>query len=104
MIKPIFTEKSLEEAKKGRYSFYVSRNLNKYQIKNLISSLFNVAVIRVSTVNYKGETRRTIRGQVVRVAPYKKAVVSLKSGDTISLWEAPKKEEKKSKKIKKENK
>lgn len=97
MIKPIFSEKSLLMAKKGKYTFRVPRNFTKFQVKNVVNEIFGVKVDSVVTTNYKGTTRRTIRGTRVTTAPFKKAVVSLKDGAKIDLWESQKKEETKTK-------
>ncbi len=90
MIKPILTEKGLNEAKKGKYSFYVGRNLNKFQIKSLISQLFGVHVITVKTLNLKGSVKRDYRGKLKRTAHKKKAVVTLKGKETIDLFDTKK--------------
>lgn len=92
MIKPIFTEKSLNEAKIGRYTFNVAKNMSKFQIKAYIKEIFNVNVSSVKTANQKENVRRTIRGTKVKTSAFKKAVVVLKPGEKISLWDAPKKE------------
>lgn len=103
MIKPIFSEKTLALSKIGRFTFKVARDLNKHQIKARIEELFPVNVISVSTINYKSGERRTLRGRTVKTAPFKKAIVILKTGQSIDLWEAPKtpEEKKESKKTKK---
>ncbi len=102
MMKPLFTEKSLIEAQKGRFTFKVQKGLNKFQIKNLIEEIFNVHVIDVATLNYKGNTRRTNRGVKVTTTPWKKAIVTLKSGETIELFSQEKKDKPKAAKVKKE--
>ena len=102
MMKPMFTEKSLLEAAKGRYTFKVDRGQSKYQIKQVIEDLFKVTVISVATMNYKGTSRRTMRGAKVTTTPWKKAIVSLKKGESISLFVQEKKTEKKKTETKKE--
>jgi large subunit ribosomal protein L23 len=92
MMKPLFTEKSLMEAQIGRFTFKVERSLNKFQIKALIQELFKVNVTSVSTINYKGGVRRTNRGSHVTTTPWKKAIVTLKSGQVIDLFSQDKKE------------
>lgn len=90
MIKPILTEKGLNEAKKGKFSFYVDPKLNKYQIKDLISKLFGVHVTNVKTVNLKGSVKRDYKGKYKKVAARKKAIVALKSKETIDLFDTKK--------------
>lgn len=87
---PVLTEKSLEEAKRGKYTFWVGRNMTKYQIKKLISDVFEVSVVKVRTMNYVGETKRTQTGKIKRVMPRKKAVVTLKEKEKIDLFESKK--------------
>ncbi len=101
-MKPLFTEKTLLEAQKGRYTFKVQRDSSKYQIKEVIEKLFNVTVINVATMNYKGLVRRTMKGTKVTTAPWKKAIVWLKKGESIELFTQEKKAEKPAPKAKKE--
>ena len=95
MIKPLFTEKSLAHAAQGRFTFRVSRELSKFQIRALIEEIFPVKVTDVATMNYKAETRRTMRGARVSAPSWKKAIVSLKEGQTISVFTQEKKASKK---------
>jgi large subunit ribosomal protein L23 len=89
-IKPIFTEKSLKEAKLGRYTFLVPVNLTKEEIKKVINSLFSVHVKKVSTVNYKGGTSKNFRGEIKKISARKKAIVSLSEKEKIDLFEEEK--------------
>lgn len=87
-IKPILTEKSLADAKSGKYSFWVSPSLTKYQIKKLISEIFEVQVDSVATANYKREEKRSVWRRKKSVKPArKKAVIVLKGKDKIDLFE-----------------
>lgn len=90
MIKPILTEKGLNEAKKGNFSFYVSPKLNKFQIKKLISDIFEVHVVSVKTANRKGSSKRDVKGKYRKIAGRKKAVVSLKGKEKIDLFDTKK--------------
>jgi len=85
-IKPILTEKSLMLAGDGKYTFMVDSNMTKYQIKDLVEEMFEVTVVRVRTMNTKGEVKKTIRGRKKYIKPYKKAIAYLKSGDKIDLF------------------
>lgn len=87
MIKPVLTEKSLQEAKTGSYTFWVDRGLTKTEIKKLIGSVFDVKVTSVRTSNSKGGFKRNARGQTQRVKAAKKARVVLSKGQKIDLFD-----------------
>ncbi len=90
-LKPVLTEKSMDEAKKGNYTFLVEYKLNKFQIRNLISEVFGVNVRRVRTMKVPGELKKTIKGKNRIILPQKKAIVSLTGKEKIDLFEAKKK-------------
>ena len=90
-IIPILTEKSIAEAKKGHYTFWVPVDLNKYQIKELVNKSFGVHVIKVSTQSRKGRTYQTLAKKKVTVSARKKALVVLKDKEKIELFEGDKK-------------
>lgn len=94
IIKPILTEKSLKEAKSGKYSFWVGKNISKYKIGGLIEKLFDVTVKKVRTINYKGEIKRTNMGKIKRIMPRKKAIITLAGKGKIDLFESKKKSKK----------
>ncbi|MFV1917265.1 MAG: 50S ribosomal protein L23 [Patescibacteria group bacterium] len=87
---PVLTEKSLEEAKKGKYTFLVDRGLTKYQIRKLVNGVFDVNATRVRTINLKGETKKTISGRKKIIQPTKKAIITLKEKEKIDLFETKK--------------
>lgn len=89
LIKPLVSEKSMAGIDKlNKYSFIVNYNCNKIEITKEIESTFGVRVISVRTVNYMSKIvkfgKRRTEG---RKAKYKKAVVTLKKGDKISLFD-----------------
>lgn len=84
---PVLTEKSLNEAKNGKYSFWVSMGLNKLEIKNLIGKTFGVTVVSVRTINSKKLISRNARGRYQVENPNKKAIVKVKAGEKIGLFE-----------------
>ena len=88
---PVLTEKSMSEAEKGNYTFFVERNMNKGQIKKAIEEAFGVNVVKVRTMNVVGEEKRTIRGRKKIIKPKKKAMVTLKEKEKIDLFEEAKK-------------
>jgi large subunit ribosomal protein L23 len=91
MLKPVYTEKSLANAKRGSYSFWVDKGLNKGEIKILIGKTFDVHVVSVKTVNYKKEIKRSYRGVIQKLASAKKAIVTLKDKEKIDIFEETKK-------------
>ena len=91
IVKPIFTEKQTELTEKyeNRYGFIVVPSANKVQIKQAVEALYNVHVERVNTMNYEGkkQSRYTKSGVVEgRTSSYKKAIVTLREGETIDLF------------------
>jgi large subunit ribosomal protein L23 len=88
IIKPLVTEKSMHEVGSGKYAFVVSREANKDDIRKAVHQAFKVTVIGVSTSVMKGKTKRVgARRQEVPGAVWKKAIVTLKKGEKISLFE-----------------
>ncbi|MBQ1611704.1 MAG: 50S ribosomal protein L23 [Muribaculaceae bacterium] len=89
-IIPIVSEKAnaISEGT-NRFSFKVSPNANKDQIKSLVEKLYDVKVVGVSTMNYEGKKkmRYTKRGiQRGKVAAFKKAIVTVAEGQTIDFY------------------
>ncbi len=85
-FKPVLTEKSMSEAKKGNYTFFVERNMNKRQIRKMIEEIFGVSVVKVRTMNVVGEEKRTNTGKKRIIKPRKKAIVTLEGKDKIDLF------------------
>jgi len=87
IVRPMVTEKSTEQLERqGAYTFVVARDANKVEIARAIESLFNVKVKDVRTMQYRGKERRLGRF-VGRRAGWKKAVVKLRDGDSIEIFE-----------------
>jgi large subunit ribosomal protein L23 len=90
LIKPIITEKMTAQAETlNRYGFVVDRRANKLEIKAAIEAMYAVKVDSVNTQQYVGKvkTRNTTRGVAVgRVNRNKKAVVTLKKGESIDFY------------------
>jgi len=87
IVRPLVTEKSTDQLEKnGAYTFVVARDANKIEIGKAIEVLFNVKVREVRTMRYAGKQRRVGRF-VGRRAAWKKAVVTLRAGDTIEIFE-----------------
>jgi len=90
IIKPVLTEKTMEQAKRGQYTFLVPVNLTKYKIKELVGKAYEVNVTNVSTQNKKGRVKMTLMRKKVSVRPVKKAIVKLKDKEKIDLFESEK--------------
>jgi large subunit ribosomal protein L23 len=90
IVKPIITEKMTAEAEKlRRYGFVVAKEANKLEIKAAVEAMYGVKVASVNTQQYAGKvkTRNTTKGLAVgRVNRNKKAVVTLKEGETIDFY------------------
>lgn len=86
IIKPVVTEKSVDLMQENKYCFRVAKDANKIEIKNAIEEIFKVTVVNVNTVNVHGKMKRMGRTQGM-TASWKKAVVTLREGDSIEVFE-----------------
>ena len=84
VLSPYVTEKSTLLNKFNQYAFRVSRDSNKSDIKRAIESLYKVSVLDVRTINLPSKVIR-IGGQEGLKSGLKKAIVTLKDGDSIQL-------------------
>ena len=80
--KPITTEKSTNLQQYNQYSFIVSKNSNSNEIKQAIESLFKVKVTKINTSILRGKIK-SFKGTVGFRKDVKKAIVTLKEGNTI---------------------
>lgn len=88
IIKPIITEKSMQNAAAGKFTFRVLKIADKKTIKRAIEKKFKVNILNVSTLIIKGRKRRAgVRRIEVLQSPYKKAVVTVKPGQKIDLFD-----------------
>ena len=87
IVQPIVTEQSSAAyQERGEYTFQVAPGSSKAQIRGAIEQLFGVKVVGVWTSNQRGKNRRV--GQSIGRRPHwKKAIVKLKDGDTIDIFE-----------------
>lgn len=76
ILKPVITERSMEQSAEKKYTFLVRKDANKIQIKNAIQEIFDVKVEKVNVSNYDGKIKRVGRN-VGRKPSYKKAIVKL---------------------------
>ena len=85
IIRPIITEHSYDMMEKNTYTFEVAKDSNKVEIAQAVEAIFNVKVVKVNTLNVKSKPKR-VRYQLGRTRTWKKAMVTLKEGDTIELF------------------
>lgn len=90
IIKPIITEKmTAESEQRPRYGFVVDRRANKVEIKKAVQRAYDVEVLKVCTMNYAGKSRsRYTKTSITKgkSSAFKKAIVTLREGDTIDLY------------------
>ncbi len=84
--RPLITEKNSMLQAQGKYVFEASEEANKHQIKQAVEKAFKVKVTAVNIMTVPGKTRRVGRRQVLTPS-HKKAIVTLKPGDKIELFE-----------------
>ena len=77
IIKPVITEKSMDELQNGKYTFKVAKNANKIEIKKAVEALFGVEVAKVNTLNVNGKAKRVGRfeGRNIKSYPEKASVL-----------------------------
>ncbi len=87
VIRPIVSEKSYAGLDRNAYTFLVSPEANKTEIKEAVQQIWNVRVLAVNTITRKGKVKRSRLGTGKR-PDQKRAVVTLAAGDTIEIFEA----------------
>lgn len=90
-VQKSYTVKGVQKTKKAetKYGFVVLPTANKLEIKKEIETLYNVKVLDINTMRYAGKaTTRYTRSGIIsgRKPAYKKAIVTLKEGDTIDFY------------------
>ena len=76
ILKPVITEKSMDDLQAGKYTFKVATDANKTEIKKAVEQLFDVKVAKVNTLNVNGKAKRVGR-YAGKTSDWKKAVVTL---------------------------
>ncbi|MGI6212532.1 MAG: 50S ribosomal protein L23 [Anaerovoracaceae bacterium] len=76
ILKPVISEKSMDQAPDKKYTFKVATDANKTEIKHAVEEIFDVTVKKVNVVNVNGKKKRLGRN-VGTTSSYKKAVVTL---------------------------
>jgi large subunit ribosomal protein L23 len=87
IVRPIVTEQSSAAyQERGEYTFRVASDATKTSIRSAVEQLFGVKVTGVWTSNQRGKARR-VGKEIGRRPHWKKAVVKLRAGDTIDIFE-----------------
>ncbi|PIE53548.1 50S ribosomal protein L23 [Candidatus Fermentibacteria bacterium] len=87
IIEPMVTEKStIAREMYNRYTFRVLPKATKHQIAKAVEEIFDVTVLEVRTIKMQGKVKRLGRN-IGRRAAWKKAVVTLKEGDSVDFFE-----------------
>ena len=86
IIRPIVSEKTYAMIEQNRYTFEVAKTASKPEIADAIAEIFNVTVTSVNTMNVTGKPRRLRYNKGV-TRSWKKAIVTLKDGDSIEFFE-----------------
>ena len=84
IISPIVTEKSTNISEQNKIIFKVHAKANKKNLKNNIEKIFKVNVTKINIINKQNRVKLT-RGRKVKVSGYKKAIITLKKGQSIDL-------------------
>ena len=84
IVSPSITEKATFLSEQNKVVFKVHKGANKDSIKKSIEKIFKVKVVKVNTINLKGKTK-LVRGRKSSKSGYKKAIVTLKKGQSIDL-------------------
>ena len=84
ILSPLLTEKSTNLSGENNIVFKVRKSANKKNLKNNIEKIFKVNVTKINIINKQNRTKFT-RGRKVKVSGFKKAIITLKKGQSIDL-------------------
>ena len=84
ILSPMVTEKSTNLSEQNKIVFKVPTGANKINLKKNIEKIFKVNVTKINIINKKNRTKLT-RGKKVKVSGFKKAIITLKKGQSIDL-------------------
>jgi large subunit ribosomal protein L23 len=93
IIRPVISEKTIDESGRGKYTFAVHQKANKIQIKAAVEELYKkesvtVVAVNVLTTKAKEKKRGNRRGQTIgHTTPWRKAIVTLAAGQKIEFFE-----------------
>jgi large subunit ribosomal protein L23 len=88
LLRPVISEKSIAQTERNNYTFAVARDANKFQIKAAVEAEFKVHVLGVRVVSVRPKQKRRGRRTPGMVPGWRKAVVTIASGEKIELFEA----------------
>lgn len=86
LVRPLISEKASHQQSLNQYFFEVSINANKVEVAKAVKEVYGVAPVKVNIIKYEGKARR-LGGKIGRRKDWKKAMVTLPTGKTISLYE-----------------
>tara|TARA_Y100000590_G_scaffold28817_1_gene32257 strand:+ start:203 stop:496 length:294 start_codon:yes stop_codon:yes gene_type:complete len=84
IISPRVTEKATSLSEQNKVVFQVRKDIEKKMIKKSVEKIFKVNVTKINTINIKGKSKM-VRGRKAYKSGYKKAIVTLKKGQSIDL-------------------
>jgi len=84
IISPLVTEKSTNLSDQNKIVFKVPANANKKNLKNNIEKIFKVNITKINIINKQNRTKLA-RGRKIKIAGFKKAIITLKKGQSIDL-------------------
>ena len=87
LIRPVISEKSTLETERNNYTFAVARDANKFLVKAAVEAEFKVKVLDVRIVTVRPKQKRRGRRTLGIVPGWKKAVVQLREGESIEIFE-----------------
>lgn len=84
--RPLITEKTMKLVEEGKYTFEVSKDANKIEVKNAVQEIFKVTVTKVNLISVKGKKKRVGRYEGMKPS-MKKAIVTLAVGQRIEIFD-----------------
>ena len=84
ILSPLVTEKSTNLSEQNKIVFKVPTKANKKNLKNTIEKIFKVNVTKINIINKQNRSKLT-RGRKVKISGFKKAIITLKKGQSIDL-------------------
>ena len=90
IVRPVITEKTMTEAsERNKFTFEVDARANKTEVRRAVEAIWGVKVLAVNTMTVRGKERRRDRRYAMGHTPtWKKAIVTLATGDTIDAFGA----------------
>ena len=86
LIRPVISEKSYEQIAQNRYTFKVHQDAHKTQVRQAVEQLFDVSVVKVNIIKVQPKPKRRGATKGTR-SGWKKAIVELKAGDSIEIFQ-----------------